>query len=130
MDKTINYLVIGVFAVIVFYYMVSVAYTIASPNSIQAIAFTVNNTYNATTNRPIVTVNSVSNATYTFLPSHYVYNTTHIKLVTNGTEGVGTYNVNYDYEAASTVFGMNLAFVAVLVLLGAGIMIASKLTKA
>ena len=74
-------------------------------------------------------VNSVSNATYTFEASHYDYDTTQIKIITNGTEVNGTYNVDYDYQQSATIFSMDFNFMGTLVLLGICFAIVLRITK-
>jgi hypothetical protein len=103
------------------------AYNVASPNLIQSIVFTANNTYNATSNSPIVVVNSVSNATTTIPSARVSYNTTHVKIITNATYVLSTYNVNYDYEASATVFGISLGWMGALVMIGVGIALLIKM---
>ena len=104
------------------------AYNVASPNvSAEAINFAVNNTYYPTAKNPIVIVNSISNATTTIPSARVTYNTTHARIYTNATYVVGTYNVNYDYQASATVFGIDMGWMGALVMIGVGLALLIKM---
>jgi hypothetical protein len=121
-NKLITYLLVGIFAAIILYEMSAVLYTVASPNTSEDLAL-LNATAKNTTNEPIVVVNSVSNATYTIPAARVTNNDYSVTITTNGTEANGTYTVDYDYEANSTVWGMDLAFIAIIVFIGIGLFI-------
>ena len=128
MAKAVNWILLSIFAVIIIYFFMAQAYNVTSPNvSAEDVNFVVNNTYYATAYNPIVTVYSVSNATTTLPSARVVYNTTHIKIYSNDTYVVGHYNVNYDYEASATVWGLDLGFVGILVMIGVGLAILFKI---
>jgi len=124
-NKIVSGLILSVFAVIILYYTMTVAYDVASPNSSEVLTFA-NMTQNNTTSYPIVVVNSISNATYEF-PSARITTDDYGSYITmNGTEANSTYTIDYDYEADTTVWGMDMAFMAVLVIVGIGLTIILK----
>lgn len=128
MANATNWILLSIFAVIVIYFMIVSAYNVASPNvSSEDMNFVVNNTYYATAHNPIVVVNSISNSTTTLPSGRIVYNTTHIKMYSNATYLVGHWNVNYDYQASATVFGIDMGFMGALVMIGVGLALLIKL---
>jgi len=107
---------------------VATAYDIASPNiNAESIVFTTNNTYsNATAHSPIVVLNSIKNATTTLPSARISENGTHVKIITNETYVLGTYDVNYDYEKSAQVWSIDFGFMGVLVILGVVIGLLAK----
>ena len=104
------------------------AYNVASPNvSAEDFNFVVNNTYYAASHNPIVVINSISNATVTLPSARVVYNTTHVKMYSNATYLVGHWNVNYDYQASATVFGIDMGWMGALVVIGVGLALLIKM---
>lgn len=123
-----NKIIIGVFSVILIYFFITVAYDTASPNASEVLTFN-NATANNTTNSPIVVINSVSNATYTFDSDHYTNDDYGVTITMNDSEANSTYTVDYDYEASATVWDLDLSFMAILVTVGVVFLLVMKLTE-
>ena len=125
----IEHVIVPIFAVIMLYYIITVAYTAASPTASDSADL------NATlghefANSPIVQVRSVSNATYSCTANNYSLTTTTLNLTADDDLcAAGTYTISYDYEAASTVFGIDFGWIAVIVLIGVGFLVVRQITK-
>jgi hypothetical protein len=137
MANVMNWIILSIFAVIIIYFFVSTAYTIASPNvPCEDINFAANYTYYNTANTPIVALNGIyddSGCANAFPVSRIEEAANYsLRLNTNGTTAypnitTGHHYVNYDYEHSATVWGLNLGFIGVLVVIGVGIVIVGKL---
>lgn len=139
MDKLISWLIIGVFAVIIFYFMATTMQSIAEPSiNLESRNFSTNNTYYAIANTPNnadLHLYYFDNTTFEIPTARYSYNATHIKVYTNGTLAYPNVTLNsiyyysYTYQTNATIFSMDLNFVGLLVFLGVGIWCAYQLTK-
>ena len=126
--KAFDYLIIGVFAVIVLYYLSTTLQDIQSPQYTDTWTMIANKT-NVTTHSVDSTYGvELKNATFTCLSGNYTSNATHVTLLDDVCEG-GEYDFVYHYQVSDTVFDLDLGFVALLVFIGAGIAITMKLTS-
>lgn len=136
MAKLTTWIIIAIFSTIVFYYMVVQAHEIASPNvTCELMNFAENNTAYVAGHFPFVEFigvypNSSCTEAY-FAGSQYAFtdSTGEVYIYANGTgdfpnSTVGEHYISYDYEATSTVFGLDLAFMGILVILGVGLYLA------
>lgn len=144
--KAMEYLILGVFAVIVLYYMSSTLQTVAEPSiALEQVNITANNTNVVLAHTPDSTYpfrayfyNNASYASFPMLTATYLQSGSNFKVYTNGTAGYPNvtnatagvlYYVSYNYQKSGTVFGLDLLFVAALVFIGSGIYIVYLLTK-
>lgn len=127
MSKTINWIVIAIFTSIVLYYMIYVAGDISNTtSSCEAITFEANETLTAPAH------------TMLLYPTPLLYDSDACDSeVTNYTYEAGGYTIGfdienddyygtYDYDSPTTVFGLGLSFIAILVTLGVALVIALK----
>jgi hypothetical protein len=91
------------FLIFAFMFLFNVFPTATQNSYTDAIAFTANNTYNTTAYNPIVSVQSVSNATTSI--SQYAFTTTGIKIYSGGGVALGTYNVAYTISQGNLFLG-------------------------
>lgn len=136
-----NWLILSIFAAIVIYYMVSTAYTIASPNvPCENVTFTANYTYYNLANTPTVAVYNIYDdaaCTNAYPADRWDQAANYsLRLNANGTTEwpnitVGNHYVNYDYQKSATVFGIDMGFMGFLVIIGVVLVLVSrKLIKA
>lgn len=123
-------ILIGIFAVIVLYYMMAIAMDVSNTtSSCEAIVFEANETLTAAAH------------TVLLYPTPVLYNTTDCDYeISNYTYASGgftlgeniaadTYYATYDYDTPATVWGLNLTWVAILVTIGVGLLLAGKAFK-
>lgn len=139
MDKLISWLIIGVFAVIIFYFMATTMQSIQEPSvDLESITFTTNNTFYDLAHSPTdsnLILYYFDNTTFPIPASKYSATTTQVKVYTNGTLAYpnvtagSDYYASYTYQTQATVWDMDFNFMGLLVFLGVGIWCAYQLTK-
>jgi hypothetical protein len=127
--KYFDWLLIGLFSVVILYFMTTTMAGMSNPSYSQSIAM-LGGTNNTLTHSIDSTYGvSLSNATLTCGSGNYTTNATTVTLI-NGKSCVnGTYSFNYYWQVPVTIFGIDYTFVAVLVFLGFALYIAWRLTK-
>lgn len=127
--KAIQYITIAVFAVVILYYMSSTLQgmaEVAVTDSINFVAPGNNSTsVSVDTTYPV----RLYNATQTCTAGNYTYNKTHVTLKASQYCEDGDYSFTYTHQNSTSVWGMDLAFVAILVFIGSGIFIIIKLRR-
>lgn len=122
-----NKVMIGIFAVIVLYFMITVAMDISNTTSTcETITFEANET--------------LTPAEHTLLlyPTPVLYNASDcVYEVSNYTYEAGGYTIGeniasddyyatYDYDTSTTIWGIDFAFIGLLVIIGVGLLLAGK----
>lgn len=130
MVSNTNKLVIGIFAVIVLYFMMTVAMDISNTTSTcETIEFAANDTLTAAANTMLLypAPTLFSDDTCETSVGNFTYAAGGYTLGFN--ESAGTYYGTYDYDTNSTVWGIDFSFILVLVTIAAGLVIAYEVTK-
>ena len=132
-------IIIPIFAVIFIFYGLSTIDTDANPIvALEEINFTTNDTGFEFANDPVndfgLTAYHFENTTFPIPTANYVWNDTHITLYTNGTNvcypnvtANCNYYTTYSYEKSATVWGLDLSWIGILVIIGVGLIIVGKL---
>lgn len=140
--KAIDVVVLGLLAVTVVLYIVSAIGDDANPTvSFEAHNFTTNNTPITLNNDDVNDYGCIvyhgSNTTYPMPTANYLCANDNVTIYTNGTNvcypnitANCNYYTSYSYQRSATVWGLDFAFMIVIVLIGAGMFVALKLIKA
>lgn len=137
--KTMAWLILGIFAVIVLYFMSTTLMSVSNADvTRENVSFAVNNTYYNLARQPVntysIVVHPYDNDSYSYPAAKWATNNTAVKLYTNGTLEypnitVGYHYVTYSYQKSTTIWDIDFAFVALMVFLGTAIVIVMKLTS-